>query len=98
MNEIAPRVPRLGDCLIWLETLSETTLLHGVPKGHMKHKRFKLVLFLTLSLGGVFAYGQDPLGPSPKKARTLDDYKARSMKEVSARELDETVRLTMKKK
>jgi hypothetical protein len=56
----------------------------------MKQQRFHLVMLLMLSLGSVLAYAQD-LGPTPKRARTMDDYKPRSMKEVSASDLKEEI-------
>lgn len=43
-----------------------------------------LALILTLLFGGYLAHGQDPLGPRPKKARTPDDYKLRTLKEIRA--------------
>ena len=43
------------------------------------------VLLLALVLGGNPAYGQDSLGPQPKRPRTPGDYKSRTLKEVSAR-------------
>jgi len=54
----------------------------------VKQKRFKLAILLTLLLGCVITYGQGTLGPTPKKVRTPDDYKSRSMKEVSARDIE----------
>jgi len=56
----------------------------------MKRQCFHLVV-VALSLGAILTYGQGSLGPTPKKARTPDDYKPRSMKEVSAKVFEETV-------
>lgn len=50
----------------------------------MKRKSSHVVLLLALLLGGHPAYGQDTLGPQPKKARTSDDYKPRTLKELGA--------------
>lgn len=46
------------------------------------------VLLLTLLLSGNLAYGQELLGAKPKKARTVDDYKARTLKEVTTKGSD----------
>jgi len=54
----------------------------------MKRKSSYVVLLLALLLGGNFAYGQDSLGPKPKKPRTADDYKPRTLKEVAAKGSD----------
>ena len=56
----------------------------------MRRQYFHL-LVVTLFLGAILTYGQDPLGPTPKKARTPDDYKPRTLKEVSAKGSEETV-------
>jgi len=56
----------------------------------MKQKRFKLAMPLTLLLACAMALGQE-LSPMPKKARTLADYKPRSMKEVSTADLKEEI-------
>jgi hypothetical protein len=58
----------------------------------MKRKSSYLVLLLAFLLGANSAYGQDSLGPKPKKARTLDDYKPRTLKEVVAKGSDERSR------
>ncbi|MBA3322717.1 MAG: hypothetical protein H0T45_14885 [Pyrinomonadaceae bacterium] len=50
----------------------------------MKHKPFYLVLFLVLILSSDLACGQGSLGAMPKKARTLDDYKHRTLIEIAA--------------
>jgi hypothetical protein len=50
----------------------------------MKRKSSHVVLLLALLLSGNLAYGQDSLGPKPKKPRTSDDYKPRTLKEVAA--------------
>ena len=63
----------------------------------MRQNRFKLALPLTLLLGCAVTYGQD-LGPTPKKARTPDDYKPRSMHEVSASDLKEEISRNDKEK
>jgi hypothetical protein len=44
------------------------------------------LLLLALILGGSLAYGQDSLGAKPKKARSPDDYKPRTLKEVTEAE------------
>ena len=54
----------------------------------MKRKSSRAVLLLALALGGHLAYAQGSLGPQPKKARTPDDYKARTLKEVAAQGAD----------
>jgi hypothetical protein len=46
-------------------------------------KRKPSVLLLVLLLGSNLAYGQESLGAKPKKPRTVDDYKARTLKEVT---------------
>jgi len=48
----------------------------------LKSSRFALLLLLVLGCGA--AYGQDSPGARPKKARTPDDYKPRTLKEVAA--------------
>lgn len=50
----------------------------------MKRKPFHVTLLLALLLGGNLAFGQDPAGPGPKRARTPDDYKPRTLREVAA--------------
>lgn len=50
----------------------------------MKHATFRLALVLALLFGGNFTHAQDPLGPQPKKARTPEDYKLRTLKEIRA--------------
>lgn len=54
----------------------------------MKRKSSYVVLLLAILLGGTLAYGQDPLGAQPKKPRTEDDYKPRTLKELAAKEAD----------
>jgi hypothetical protein len=49
----------------------------------MKRKSSYVVLLSALLLGGNLAYGQDSLGAKPKKPRTPDDYKPRTLKEVA---------------
>lgn len=46
-------------------------------------KRKTSVLLLSLLLSSNVAYGQESLGAKPKKPRTVDDYKARTLKEVT---------------
>ena len=58
----------------------------------MKHKSFYLALLLALMLCGDMAYGQDSLGAKPKKPRTPEDYKPRTLKEIAARRSDEKSR------
>jgi hypothetical protein len=50
----------------------------------MKRKSFHSVLLVALLLVCNLSYGQDSLGPQPKRARTPEDYKPRTLKEVSA--------------
>ncbi|HLL74271.1 MAG TPA: hypothetical protein VK421_03330 [Pyrinomonadaceae bacterium] len=50
----------------------------------MKHKSSRAVLLAALLFGVCLAYGQDASGPRPKRARTPEDYKPRTLKEVSA--------------
>lgn len=49
----------------------------------MKNNLCYLTLLLIFVLGGSSSYGQDPLGPTPKRARTLEDYKPRTLKEIT---------------
>jgi hypothetical protein len=49
----------------------------------MKRKSSHVALLLALLLGCCgLAYGQDSLGAKPKRARTSDDYKPRTLKEI----------------
>lgn len=48
----------------------------------MRTRLAPLVLVLLLLVSGNAAFGQDSLGPHPKKPRTADDYKPRTLKEV----------------
>jgi hypothetical protein len=48
----------------------------------MKRQSSYLFLLLALLLGSNLAYGQDSLGPKPKKPRTADDYEPRTLKEL----------------
>jgi|SRR6267142_775794 len=50
------------------------------------HREFCQVLLLALMLCGGVALGQDSLGPQPKKALTLADYKPQILKQVAAEE------------
>ena len=52
----------------------------------MKRNPALLLLIVLLS---TLAFGQDPLGAKPKKARTVDDYKPRTLKEVTTKSSDE---------
>jgi hypothetical protein len=54
----------------------------------LKRKSSRFVLLSALLLGGYLVYGQDSLGPQPKKPRTLEDYKPRTLKEVAAKGSD----------
>ena len=63
----------------------------------MKQKGFNLTILLTLLLASAMTSGQD-LGPTPKKARTLADYKPRSMKEVSTADRKEEISRNEKEK
>lgn len=49
----------------------------------MKSMVLQFVLILVCALGADPFYGQDPLGPGPKKARTPGDYKPRTLKGIS---------------
>lgn len=49
----------------------------------MKHKQMYLAFFLALLFGGNLVHGQDSLGPRPKKARTPEDYKLRTLQEIA---------------
>lgn len=51
----------------------------------MNPKQSQFVLLLALVLGSTLAYGQGSLGSKPKKARTLDDYKRRTLKEMATK-------------
>lgn len=48
----------------------------------MSHKSSHFVLLLALLLASNMIYGQDSMGAKPKKPRTPDDYKPRSLKEI----------------
>lgn len=48
----------------------------------------KSLLLLTLLLSSNLAYGQESLGARPKKARTVDDYKSRTLKAVTTQGSD----------
>ena len=50
----------------------------------MKHKLSRAVLVVALLLGVNPAHGQGTSGPGPKRARTPEDYKPRTLKEVLA--------------
>ena len=52
----------------------------------MKHKSSRAVVLLlsALLLGVAPARGQEDSGPRPKRQRTPDDYKTRTLKEVAA--------------
>jgi hypothetical protein len=50
----------------------------------MRRKSSYVALLLALLLGGNLGYGQNPSGAGPKKPRTSDDYKPRTLKEVAA--------------
>jgi len=49
----------------------------------MRLKTNCLALLLALLCCGSLSHAQDPLGPRPKKARTPDDYKLRTLKEIA---------------
>ena len=51
----------------------------------LTHQRLGLVLLLVV-VNASLMYGQDALGPRPKKARTPADYQPRTMKDIAARE------------
>jgi hypothetical protein len=50
----------------------------------MKNRLLHSVVALTFVLCGVAAFGQNASGPGPKKARTPDDYQARTLRELDA--------------
>lgn len=50
----------------------------------MRLKTSCLALLFVLLCCGNLAHAQDSLGPRPKKARTPDDYKLRTLKEIRA--------------
>lgn len=50
------------------------------------------ILLSAILCGCILSYGQE-LGPSPKKPRTLYDYHPRTLKDVSARVPNDTVRV-----
>jgi hypothetical protein len=50
----------------------------------MKSIVVQFILILACALCAGPSRGQDPLGPRPKKARTLDDYQPRTLKEIGA--------------
>jgi len=52
----------------------------------MKHKSLQLMLLLGLALSGSLAYGQGSLGHNTKKARTLEDYKPFTLKNIAAKD------------
>ncbi len=47
-----------------------------------KLKSVQLWVLLALMLGGTVTFGQDSMGARPKKARTPEDYKPRTLKEI----------------
>ena len=51
-------------------------------------KRKLSTLLLALLLSSNLAYGQESLGAKPKKPRTVDDYTARTLKEVTRKDRD----------
>lgn len=48
----------------------------------------KYLLLLALLVSCHLAYGQGPLGAKPKRARTVDDYKPRTLKEITIKVAD----------
>lgn len=50
----------------------------------MERKSAHFVLLLAVLLGGDLAHGQGSPGYKPERARALDDYKPRTLKEVTA--------------
>jgi len=54
----------------------------------MKLKLVHFLLVLGIGLSADLAYGQDSLPAVAKKARTLDDYKASTLKEIVAMDSD----------
>jgi hypothetical protein len=54
----------------------------------MENQRFGLVLMLFVIVAPQLCYGQDSLGPRPKKARTPADYQPRTLKDIAAREAE----------
>jgi hypothetical protein len=54
----------------------------------MRDQSHRLVMFLLLIFAGGLTYGQDPTGPQPKRARTAEDYKPRTLKELAAAAAD----------
>ena len=50
----------------------------------MKSMLLQFALLLACALGANSSIGQDPLGARPKKPRTPDDYKPRTLKEIAA--------------
>jgi hypothetical protein len=63
----------------------QDNLFNKEIRGLMRRKRFNLVVLVALVLSNLMTYAQNPLEPTPKKPRTPDDYKPRTLKEVSAR-------------
>lgn len=49
----------------------------------MKNNFCYLALLSIFVLGGSLGYGQDSMGPGPKRARTSEDYKPRTLKEIT---------------
>src|SRR5688572_17386763 len=48
----------------------------------------KYLLLLILLLSGDLAYGQESLGAKPKRARTVEDYTPRTLKEITTKDSD----------
>ncbi|HUS12211.1 MAG TPA: hypothetical protein VMZ30_17220 [Pyrinomonadaceae bacterium] len=49
-----------------------------------KHPGFGLALILFVIVASQLSYGQESLGPRPKKARTPADYQLRTLKDIAA--------------
>ncbi|HEV2828878.1 MAG TPA: hypothetical protein VGW76_14885 [Pyrinomonadaceae bacterium] len=53
----------------------------------MNVRRLGLLLILLVMVAPQMCYGQDSLGPRPKKAREPNDYQPRTLKDIAVREL-----------
>lgn len=56
----------------------------------MKSVLINFILLFACALGAGLSYGQEPIGAGPKRARTPEDYKVRTLTEIAAASAAET--------